>query len=73
MALVDGDAYGLDILSVYKYGSAGMRHENAKLAAGRIEWIGLWASELAECVSRVSLGFTAYKHGPAAWILIQMC
>lgn len=50
MVLVDGDAYGLDILSVYKYGSASMRHENAKLAAGRIEWIGVWASELAELV-----------------------
>jgi len=47
LALVDGDAYGLDILSVYKYGSFAMRHENQKLAAERIEWIGVWASELA--------------------------
>lgn len=50
LALVDGDAYGLDILSVYKHGSASMRHENAKLAGERIEWIGVWASELAEYV-----------------------
>ncbi|KZP17969.1 DNA topoisomerase IV, alpha subunit [Athelia psychrophila] len=48
MALVDGDAYGLDILSVYKHGSASLRHENAKLAAGRLEWIGVWASELVD-------------------------
>jgi meiotic recombination protein SPO11 len=48
VALVDGDAYGLDILSVYKYGSHSLRHENKKLAAKRIEWLGLWASEIAE-------------------------
>lgn len=47
LALVDGDAYGLDILSVYKYGSMSLRHENEKLAAGRVEWLGVWASELA--------------------------
>lgn len=48
VALVDGDAYGLDILSVYKYGSHSLRHENKKLAAKRIEWLGLWASEIAD-------------------------
>jgi len=47
LGLVDGDPYGLDILAVYKYGSNGMRHENEKLAAKRIRWLGLWASELA--------------------------
>ena len=46
MALVDGDPYGLDILSVYKYGSKSMQHENDKLAARRIKWLGIWASEL---------------------------
>ncbi|KAG1864056.1 Spo11/DNA topoisomerase VI subunit A [Suillus tomentosus] len=48
VALVDGDAYGLDILSVYKYGSRSLRHENEKLAAKRIEWLGIWASEIAD-------------------------
>lgn len=47
LALVDGDAYGIDILSVYKYGSARMNHENEHLAAARVEWIGIWATELA--------------------------
>ncbi|KAG6372419.1 Spo11/DNA topoisomerase VI subunit A, partial [Boletus reticuloceps] len=46
MGLVDGDAYGLDILSVYKYGSQSLRHENEKLAAHRIQWLGVRASEL---------------------------
>ncbi|KAF8876708.1 topoisomerase acting in meiosis [Gymnopilus junonius] len=46
LALVDGDPFGLDILSVYKYGSRGMQHENGKLAARRIKWLGVWASEL---------------------------
>jgi meiotic recombination protein SPO11 len=27
-----------------------LRHENEKLAAGRVEWLGVWASELAEWV-----------------------
>lgn len=47
MALVDADAYGLDILSVYKYGSHSLRHENDRLASDNIRWIGLWGSELA--------------------------
>ncbi|EJF65132.1 topoisomerase acting in meiosis [Dichomitus squalens LYAD-421 SS1] len=47
LALVDGDAYGIDILSVYKHGSTRMRHENSHLAADRVQWLGLWASELA--------------------------
>ncbi|KIY50396.1 DNA topoisomerase IV, alpha subunit, partial [Fistulina hepatica ATCC 64428] len=47
LALVDGDAYGLDILSVYKYGSHGLRHENDKLAAHRVKWLGIWPSELS--------------------------
>lgn len=47
MGLVDGDAYGLDILSVYRYGSQNLRHENEKLAARRIQWLGVRASELA--------------------------
>ncbi|KAI0958728.1 hypothetical protein AcV7_004458 [Taiwanofungus camphoratus] len=47
LALVDGDAYGLDILSVYRFGSTSMRHESEKLAASRIRWAGIWTSELA--------------------------
>lgn len=47
MGLVDGDAYGLDILSVYRYGSQNLKHENEKLAAHRIQWFGVRASELA--------------------------
>ncbi|OBZ68175.1 Meiotic recombination protein SPO11 [Grifola frondosa] len=48
LALVDGDAYGIDILSVYKYGSLSLQHEREQLAASRVRWLGLWASELAE-------------------------
>ncbi|KAG2079070.1 DNA topoisomerase IV, alpha subunit [Suillus decipiens] len=48
VALVDGDAYGLDILSVYKYGSHSLRHENEKLAAKQIKWLGIWTSEIAD-------------------------
>ncbi|KAI5123661.1 hypothetical protein M0805_001691 [Coniferiporia weirii] len=45
LILVDADAYGIDIVSVYKYGSISMRHESESLAADRIEWIGVSASE----------------------------
>ncbi|KAH9057321.1 Spo11/DNA topoisomerase VI subunit A [Lactarius vividus] len=47
VTLVDGDAYGLDIASVYKFGSVTLRHESYRLAVPRIECIGVWASELA--------------------------
>ncbi|KAJ7691276.1 Spo11/DNA topoisomerase VI subunit A, partial [Mycena rosella] len=47
LGLVDGDPYGLDILSVYKYGSRAMAHEDGKLAAGRVKYLGVFASELA--------------------------
>lgn len=50
LGMVDGDPFGLDILSVYKYGSRGMQHENEKLATKRIKWLGVWASELDGCV-----------------------
>jgi meiotic recombination protein SPO11 len=54
MGLVDSDPFGLDILSVYKYGSQRMQHENDKLAARRIKWLGIWASELERYIR---LGF----------------
>ena len=47
VALVDGDAHGLDIVSVYKFGSVALRHEANKLVAPRVGCIGVWASELA--------------------------
>lgn len=48
MALVDGDPSGLGILSTYMNGSAAMRHESDKLAAGeRIKWVGIHLSELS--------------------------
>ncbi|KAG7091079.1 hypothetical protein E1B28_010136 [Marasmius oreades] len=48
MAFMDGDAFGIDILSVYKYGSRAMSHENEKLAANRVKWLGLWSTELSK-------------------------
>ncbi|KAJ3537833.1 hypothetical protein NM688_g6615 [Phlebia brevispora] len=43
---VDGDPYGIDILSVYKRGSSKMMHQQDVLTAPRIKWIGIMASEL---------------------------
>jgi meiotic recombination protein SPO11 len=51
-ALVDADAFGLDILSVYRNGSQSLRHENSVLAAGpRLQWLGIQSSEVIEFVS----------------------
>ncbi|KAJ7045799.1 DNA topoisomerase IV alpha subunit [Mycena alexandri] len=47
LGIVDGDPYGLDILGVYKYGSRAMAHEAEKLAAPRVKYLGVFASELA--------------------------
>ena len=43
---MDADPYGIDILSVYKYGSSSMLHEQESLAASRVKWIGVMTSEL---------------------------
>ncbi|KAJ7079077.1 Spo11/DNA topoisomerase VI subunit A [Mycena belliarum] len=50
LGVVDGDPFGLDILAVYKYGSRAMAHEGEKLAAGRVKYVGVFASELGRCV-----------------------
>ncbi|GJE94903.1 DNA topoisomerase IV alpha subunit [Phanerochaete sordida] len=47
IALVDCDPYGLDIMSVYKYGSASMTHENESLVAPRVTWGGLRSSDIS--------------------------
>jgi len=47
LALVDADAYGIDILSVYKFGSTSLQHQRDGLVAPRLEWIGVRGSELA--------------------------
>lgn len=47
VALVDCDPYGLDILSVFRYGSKAMQHESDSLATRRIKWLGLRTSELS--------------------------
>ncbi|KAG8901659.1 endodeoxyribonuclease [Tulasnella sp. 408] len=46
LAVVDADPHGIEILSVFKYGSLAMDHRRDKLAATRIQWIGVFASEL---------------------------
>ncbi|KAJ7495976.1 topoisomerase acting in meiosis, partial [Mycena galericulata] len=73
LGLVDGDPYGLDILSVYKYGSRGMVHEHAKLAAPRIKYLGVFASELASYgVDRDALlPITKYDEKKALAMLVR--
>ncbi|KAG8902123.1 endodeoxyribonuclease [Tulasnella sp. 408] len=46
LAVIDADPHGIEILSVFKYGSLAMDHQRDKLAAPRIQWIGVFASEL---------------------------
>ncbi|EGO00168.1 hypothetical protein SERLA73DRAFT_107163 [Serpula lacrymans var. lacrymans S7.3] len=70
LALVDGDAYGIDILSVYKYGSWSLRHENGKLAAERVEWLGIWTSELADLGIDIDSMIPITKHDEKKAILM---
>ncbi|CAE6434409.1 unnamed protein product [Rhizoctonia solani] len=44
LCLVDADPHGMDILSVYKFGSKTMAHE--ELAAERVEWMGVKREDL---------------------------
>ena len=41
LALVDWDIWGLEILSVYSFGSAGMNWDVERLAVPEIKWIGV--------------------------------
>lgn len=42
---MDGDPYGLEILSMYKYGG-GTSNREERFATSRIEWLGVWNSEI---------------------------
>ncbi|KAG8992790.1 endodeoxyribonuclease [Tulasnella sp. 427] len=46
LALVDADPHGIEILSVFKYGSLAMNHQKNTLSSPRMQWIGVFASEL---------------------------
>ncbi|CAE7079835.1 unnamed protein product [Rhizoctonia solani] len=46
LGLVDSDSHGMDILSVYKFGSKTMAHE--QVAAERVEWIGVKRGDLEQ-------------------------
>lgn len=50
LALVDADPYGIDIMSVFKYGSASMAHEHATSTTPTLRWVGLKSSELDRLV-----------------------
>jgi meiotic recombination protein SPO11 len=54
---MDADPHGLDILSVFKFGSAGMEHEREGLVAPRLEWLGVYGSEIAASVFFKSVQF----------------
>ncbi|CAE6519454.1 unnamed protein product [Rhizoctonia solani] len=44
LCLVDGDPHGMEILSIYRFGSRTMAHE--ELAAERVDWIGVRRADL---------------------------
>ena len=56
LALVDADPYGLDILSVYKYGSRAAVHEGDTLTAPRIELLGIKITEMQGYEDRIRFG-----------------
>ena len=66
LALVDADPHGLDILSVYKYGSNATAHEGDTLIARRIELLGIKITELQGYEARVWGERLTHLH--LAWI-----
>ena len=48
-AVVDHDPHGLNILSVYKFGSVALAHENHRLVVSQVELLGVKNEDL-ECI-----------------------
>lgn len=48
MALVDGDAYGVDILCNYRYGSVSMAFEALHMTVPEIKWLGITPTDITE-------------------------
>ncbi|XP_054706575.1 meiotic recombination protein SPO11-like [Uloborus diversus] len=46
LALMDADPYGIEILSVYKFGSKAMSFDAQNLAVPEIKWLGLLPSDI---------------------------
>ncbi|GIY49431.1 meiotic recombination protein SPO11 [Caerostris extrusa] len=46
LGLMDADPYGIEILSVYKYGSMAMSFDVEKLAVPEMRWLGLLPSDI---------------------------
>ncbi|XP_060080716.1 meiotic recombination protein SPO11-like [Ylistrum balloti] len=52
MVLVDADPHGIEIMSIYKYGSRALSHESSYLTVPSLCWIGVLPSD----VTRLSVG-----------------
>lgn len=65
---MDADPHGIEILSVYAFGSISMRHQNDGLTAERVVWIGVMLTELERWVPRLfaALRLTVERRGVAA-------
>ncbi|GBO34222.1 Meiotic recombination protein SPO11, partial [Araneus ventricosus] len=46
LGLMDADPYGIEILSIYKYGSMAMSFDVEKLAMPELRWLGLLPSDI---------------------------
>ncbi|XP_055943481.1 meiotic recombination protein SPO11-like [Argiope bruennichi] len=46
LGLMDADPYGIEILSIYKYGSKAMSFDVEKLAVPELRWLGLLPSDI---------------------------
>jgi len=71
LALMDADPHGLDILSVYKYGSQKLKHEGETLESPKLKWIGLRFREIDSLGLDIDalLPFTKYDHQKAVAML----
>ena len=55
VCLVDGDPHGIEILSVYKYGSRALAFCDEPLAVPKLNWIGIHPSEAFDLASDDSI------------------
>lgn len=46
--LVDGDPYGIHIMTVYRYGSKALDHVKEQISCPEIKWIGITPSEMQQ-------------------------
>ena len=65
VCLVDGNPHGMEILSVYKYGSLAQVYCGEPLAVPKINWVGIYPSEFSQIAQESLQDLTERDYGKA--------